>query len=279
MPSWIPEVTLVVLASALAISKASAADGDGTTVPPGLERLRTRAVFFGHQSVGMNVLDGLQQLPGASGQVVRIAEVAPGTAVAPGTLAHAWVGRNHDPVSKIEAFARAVDALPAPGVDIALVKLCYVDFAPETDPAAIFSRYRAAIADLQRRHPRTTFVHVTAPVSRVQGGAKALLKQALGKEPYGLIENVRREEYNQLLRQAYEGKEPIFDLARVESTAPDGRVETVEWKGKRAPALVAAYTDDGGHLNQEGKRRAALALLSVLASIPDAPAPGAAPVR
>ncbi|MGA8891980.1 MAG: hypothetical protein WB493_10450, partial [Anaeromyxobacteraceae bacterium] len=271
---------LVLAASAIAIAVAAGPAVGAEGVPPsaeaGLERLRGKSVFFGHQSVGMNVLDGLQLLAARSGKELRITEVRPGTAIAPGTIGHAWVGENHAPSTKIDAFVRAVDALPAPGVDVALVKLCYVDFAPETDVAAILARYRAALDDLRRRHPHTTFVHVTAPVSTVQGGAKALLKQVMGKPPYGLVENVRREEYNQALRKAYGGKEPIFDLARIESTAPDGRVETVEWQGRRVPALVPAYTDDGGHLNEAGRLRAAAALVDLLAGLPDAPGAGAA---
>jgi hypothetical protein len=275
---------LAVAFSAVAATTASAATPGGSTAYDELTRLRSRTVFFGHQSVGMNVLDGVQLLASQLGTEVRIVELRPGEAVPPGSLAHAWVGKNHDPASKIEAFARAVDSLPAPGVDIALVKLCYVDFTSDTDAAAVLALYRVGIEGLQRRHPGTTFVHVTAPVSMLEHGAKALLKQAMGKAPYGLVENVRREEYNQLLRQSYEGKEPIFDLARLESTAPDGRVETVEWKGRRVPAMVPAYTDDGGHLNREGKLLAARALVSLLASVPvppkhDAPKPSAAAGR
>lgn len=284
MQSWIHVAALAVAFSAIAATTASAATPGGASANDELIRLGSRTVFFGHQSVGMNVLDGVQLLASQSGTEVRIVELRPGDAVPPGSLAHAWVGKNHDPASKIEAFARAVDSLPAPGVDIAMVKLCYVDFTADTDAAALLARYRAGIEELQRRHPGTTFVHVTAPVSMLERGAKALLKQALGKAPYGLVENVRREEYNQLLRQSYEGKEPIFDLARLESTAPDGRVETVEWKGRRVPAMVPAYTDDGGHLNREGKLLAARALVSLLASVPvppkpDAPKPSAATGR
>ena len=81
-------------------------------------------------------------LASQSGTEVRIVELRPGDAVPSGSLAHAWVGQNHDPDSKIEAFARAVDSLPAPGVDIALVKFCYVDFSADTDAAAVLARYR-----------------------------------------------------------------------------------------------------------------------------------------
>jgi hypothetical protein len=281
MQSWIHLAAMAVALSAIAATTVSAATPGDAPTGDDLTRLRSRTVFFGHQSVGMNLLDGVQLIASGSGTGIRIAEFRAGEAVPPGTVAHAWVGTNHDPASKIDAFARAVDSFPAPGVDIALVKLCYVDFTADTDAAALLARYRAGIEGLQRRHPGTTFVHVTAPVSTVEGGARALLKQAMGKPPYGLLENVRREEYNQLLRRTYEGKEPVFDLARLESTAPDGRVETVEWKGKRVPAMVPAYTDDGGHLNREGKILAARALVSLLASVPvppkpDAPKPSAA---
>ena len=284
MQSWMHFAALAVAVSAVAATTASAATQGGSSANDELTRLRSRTVFFGHQSVGMNVLDGVQLLASQSGTEVRIVELRPGDAVPQGSLAHASVGKNRDPDSKLEAFARAVDSLPAPGVDIALVKFCYVDFSATTDAAAVLARYRVVIEGLQRRHPGTTFVHVTAPVTMLERGAKALLKQALGKAPYGLVENVRREEYNQLLRQAYEGKEPIFDLARLESTAPDGRLETVEWKGRRVPAMVPAYTDDGGHLNREGKLLAARALVSLLASVPippkpDGPKPSAAAGR
>jgi hypothetical protein len=278
MHTWIQVAGLVAAVSVIAVTgtTATAQTGGGAPVREGLAKVGLRTVFFGHQSVGMNVLEGLQTLASREGTEIRLVELKPGTPVPPGTIAHAWVGENEKPFTKIDAFVRAVDAIPSPGVNIAFVKFCYVDFTPDTDAAALMTRYQAAIADLRQRHPRTTFVHVTAPVSTVQGGAKSLLKQLTGKQPYGLVENVRREEYNSLLRKTYQGKEPFFDLARVESTFPDGRVETVEWKGRRVPALVPAYTEDGGHLNEEGRARAARELLSVLASIPDGMGAGAA---
>lgn len=235
-----------------------------------LARLARRSVFFGHQSVGMNLLDGVAELAREGGPAPRIVEVRAGEAVPPGTLGHAWVGENHAPATKLAAFAKAIDALPPPGVEVALVKLCYVDFTPATDVEALLREYREALAGLKRRHPGTTFVHVTAPVSGVQGGWKGWAKRIAGQAPYGLVENVVRERFNRLLRREYQGKEPLFDLARVEATAPDGRLETVTWKGEVAPALVPAYTDDGGHLNGLGRRQAATALVSLLAALPDA---------
>ena len=69
------------------------------------------------------------------------------------------------------------------------------------------TRYLPAIA---------VFVHVTVPLTAAQSGLKSLVKRPMGRAP----DNVRLEEYNQLLRRTYAGREPIFDLARLESISP-----------------------------------------------------------
>jgi hypothetical protein len=231
-----------------------------------LVALSQRRVFFGHQSVGMNLLEGVRELAVREGVALRIEERTNATGLGPGTLAHGWIAENSDPLRKLRSF----DAALAPGVgpDLALMKFCYVDIGPETDVAALFAAYQATMGTLRARHPRTTFVHVTVPLTTVQGGIKAMVKWLLDRPPYGLLENARREEFNALLRRSYEGLEPLFDLAQVESTTPTGAAEIASWKDRTVPALVAAYTDDGGHLNQEGRIRAARALVAVLAAAP-----------
>jgi hypothetical protein len=193
--------------------------------------------------------------------------------VPPATFGHTTVARNGDPLLKLQSFEQAFGEQPS-GVDIALLKFCFVDINANTDARALFGRYRSSIDGLRAKNPGTIFVHVTAPLTEVKDGPKAYVKRLLGRAPDEAIENTRREEYNNLMRQTYRGREPIFDLARVESTAPDGAAVTVEWNGSVAPAMVPAYTDDGGHLNSVGRLRAARELISVLAAVPDG-APGA----
>jgi len=228
-----------------------------------LRVLSRRSVFFGHQSVGMNLLQGVRELAAADGVALRIEERTAAIDLLPGTLAHGWLAENSDPMRKLRSFDAAL--APGAGPDVALMKFCYVDVGAETDVTALFREYDATLRVLRTRHPRTAFVHVTIPLTTVQGGVKALVKWLLDRPPYGWLENARREEFNELMRRSYRGREPIFDLARVESTAPDGTAETAAWKGRATPALVVAYTDDGGHLNEEGRRRAARALLAALA--------------
>lgn len=238
-----------------------------------LEAVSRETIFFGHQSVGENVLDGVRRLAAAQGVPLRL-EQAGATAAAPhqGAWLHARIGENGNPDLKLQSFVRAIDeGAPA---DVALMKFCYVDFHAATDPAALFARYRTAVRGLQERHPRTTFVHVTVPLTAPQGVAKSLAKRLLGRET-SEAENARREQFNAALRDAFLGREPLFNLARLEATHEDGRAETITWRGRAVPVLVAAYTDDGGHLNAKGQDRVARELVALLAALPRAPAPAA----
>lgn len=258
--------TLLALAVAAGSATAAAAEADAS-LRAELDRVAQRRIYFGHQSVGNNLLDGIKQLAAQAGVSVRSTEATSAGGVPPATFGHTPVARNGDPLQKLQSFEQAMGQQPS-GLDIALVKFCYVDITANTDAKALFARYRATMDGLKAKHPGTTFVHVTTPLTIAQGGMKAGLKKLIGRAPHGAIENQRREEYNVLLRQTYQGREPIFDLARTESIAPDGTAVAVEWNGSLAPAMAPEYTDDGGHLNAAGKLRAARELISVLAAIP-----------
>lgn len=214
-----------------------------------LQRVAHERVFFGHQSVGAQILQGVKELAAKEGVPVFIKDQ--------------FVPENGDPLRKLESFKASVGT--GSKYDVALVKFCYVDINPDTDAAGLFDHYRQAMNELRAKNPRTVFVHATLPLTTVQTGPKAWVKLALGRSPYGTVENVKRDEYNRLLRATYAGREPIFDLARIESTAPDGTRVTVTWDGITAPALSPEYTSDGGHLNARGRLMAAREFLAVLA--------------
>ena len=233
-----------------------------------MKRIAQQRIFLGHQSAGMNLFDGIKQLSMTSGVPVRIAEVATASAVLSATIGHTFVEENRNPLRKLESFEHAMGPRRT-ALDISLAKFCYVDFNSGTDVKDIYPHYKAAIDELKAGNPGTTFVHVTAPLTAVPGEFKTSLKKLLGYAPDGILEDTRREEYNTLLRQTYQAREPIFDLAHVEFTAPDGAAISVEWKGNIVPVMDSVYTDDGEHLNTVGKLRAARELISVLASIPN----------
>ena len=84
---------------------------------------------------------------------------------------------------------------------------------------------------------------------------------------WGYDDNIKRNQFNELLRKEYDGKAPIFDLARTESTLPDGKRSSFSKDGKNYYFMVPDYTHDGGHLNELGRKRAAEQLLVVLTAV------------
>lgn len=229
-----------------------------------LFRLSQLRIFFGHQSVGMNLLDGVREIAARHSEIpLRVSEVAGELPAA--TFGHAFIAENGKPELKLEGFERALSTI-GPVADVALLKFCYADFSRDTDPAALFARYQASLRAVQTRYPRLTFVHVTVPLTTVDTSAKSVAKRLLGRAPGGLLENARREDFNALLRAAFAEKEPLFDLALLESTAPGGAREQHGWNGQMIPALHPAYTEDGGHLAASTRPWFAQQLVAALAA-------------
>jgi lysophospholipase L1-like esterase len=268
-----------LLAAFTLIAAGCAAADPGTPPAPvdvGEEALRMLAqhrIFFGHQSVGRDLLTGLEELAAAGGPTsLRIVQGRDPALLGPGVLLHDAIGRNEQPLTKLDDFARAIDAGLGGRASVALLKLCYIDFSADSDVDALFARYRSTLQELRARHPSTTFVHVTTPLTTVQQGLKASLRRALGKPVWGERENLKRAAYNARLRQEFAGQ-PLFDLARLESTTAGGQRHLVDVDGQRAEVLAPIYTDDGGHLNAAGRRVLAAELLRVLGALPAPPAP------
>lgn len=229
-----------------------------------LSRVRSMRIFFGHQSVGKNIVDGLQALATENAKYrLNIVESDTPEKIKGPVFSHFRVGSNMAPVSKIESFRDNV-SISGKSVNVALFKFCYVDVGPDTDVVKLFHEYKKTLADLERQFPNITFIHVTIPVKALDGGVKGVVKKVLGKST-GEAANISRTSYNDLLRKEYLGKAPIFDLAAVESTTPDGSRIQGEKNGARYEALYPLYTDDGEHLNRDGGKRAAMALLNTLA--------------
>ena len=70
------------------------------------------------------------------------------------------------------------------------------------------------------------------------------------------------------MRQTYDGREPVFDLARLESSRPGApdRVSS-SFKGQTAYGLLPEYTTDGGHLTGPAEKLIAAEFLRFLANV------------
>lgn len=225
-----------------------------------------KRILFGHQSVGKNLIDGLNDLAGKDPVArLNIVETDSPVGTSGPIFAHFPVGANTKPDSKIASFA---DHLTKNGknIDVAFFKFCYVDTNMDTDVESLFQRYQKAMVELKKQFPDVAFVHVTIPLTSLEAGFKGSIKKMFGK-PVGEEANVVRTRYNTLLRNAYAGREPLFDLAAVESTAPDGSRIQGQKNGAAYEALCPQYTYDGGHLNELGRSRCAIAMIQTLSNV------------
>src|SRR3954469_13552219 len=127
------EARHMVLTALLTLSATQLADEE-------LARVASRRIFFGHQSVGANILDGVNDV--AQGKL-RIREGRSSALLASPGLLHARLGKNESPSSKVKDFEAALDSLGG-AVDIAFFKFCYVDFDASTDVEQLFTEYMAS---------------------------------------------------------------------------------------------------------------------------------------
>lgn len=233
-----------------------------------IARISSERIFFGHQSVGSNILDGVRELAATDPRLkVRILKSAdPGLIDGP-ALMEFEIGQNGDPRSKDEAFAQILaKGFAARGGGIAMYKYCYADIDASTDLKQMFESYRSEISALKAKYPALQIVHITVPLTVAELGPKAWIRGLLGQATRQDA-NVKRNEFNRLLLQTYAGKEPIFDLAKVESTHADGSRSYFMRNGEMIYTLASKHTTDGGHLNESGRRVVAAALLQVLSEL------------
>ncbi|HJP59898.1 MAG TPA: SGNH/GDSL hydrolase family protein [Gemmatimonadaceae bacterium] len=232
-----------------------------------VERWRSiarRAIYFGHQSVGYNITAGLEKLSSDFSLGLKLVETHEPSAILQPAFVHFRAGRNMDPASKNTAMLKMLESRPQPDRAIVLLKYCYVDIDRRTDINVVFAGYQAMVRAIRARYPDVTIVHSTVPLTTVESPAKARAKELLGR-PSFRQDAIARQRYNELVRAAYSNREPLFDIARVESISLERKAVGFEANGKRVETLAPEYTSDGGHLNERGQAIVAKELLNVLA--------------
>lgn len=233
------------------------------------QKLSELTIFFGHQSVGNNILDGIRDIAKENPKFnVSILDDINSKKNSGLLLIHSTIGENNEIKRKVDDFKEIMDKGMGDKANIAFMKFCYVDFNKSTDVDKALNYYRDTMKYLKEKYPETNFVHATVPVEVNVGTWKTWIKKIIGKEDIWEYESaIPRGRYNALLRKEYEGKEPIFDLAMIESTHTNGKKEFFEYQGTKYPALVPEYTTDGGHLNEKGRKIVAEQLLIFLSNL------------
>ncbi len=228
--------------------------------------LAQKKIFFGHQSVGIDLMNGIVDVMAENPQIsLNILDEAPGGELASGVFFHARVGKNRQPETKVAAFINVIDRQMKGKLDAAFLKFCYVDAKNDTDVIGLLGKYQEAVRNLHVKYPDLKIIHFTMPLKMQQMTWKTKVKSWLGRDVWEVADNVKRNEFNKLLLTEYRGKEPVFDIAAYEAISVDGAEETFKNKGVKYYSLRKEYTDDGGHLNSFGRKIVAEQLLIFLA--------------
>lgn len=225
-------------------------------------------VFFGHHSVGNNILKGVRGLADRAGVPLRIEEITTEGVVPEGPgLFHGKVGENLDPDAKIADFAEMLGAPGEARYDVATFKFCYVDLdegSKERSPDKLFERYASNMSAIEAAHPGVKVLRSTMPLMAEPPGKKTRLKRMLGMSTSTDAANVDRGEFNRLTRERY-ATDDLLDVARFEATRSDGSIAAFSADGHEVEMLALEYTSDGGHLNEVGQERVAAAFIHRIA--------------
>ncbi len=239
--------------------------GDNEDVGALLQELSSHKIYFGHQSVGFNIISGIEQWEQETGVQLDRVETRDFAENVNAPFVHFRVGKNGDPNSKIDDFVSQVESIPGDSTSVAFFKFCYVDITGSSDVDVVFDYYKEKMLYLKDNFSNCNIILVTVPMTGVQKGIKATAKKILSRQPSGVLENIKRNEFNERLINEFSGVFPVFDLAGVETTLPDGSTQTYKYKGGEYPCMPDFYTSDLGHLNDFGARIVAYNMIAFLA--------------
>ena len=238
-----------------------------------LRELSCKKIFFGHQSIGFNIIDGINDIMNDNPELkLNIVEYNNLSDFNSSNFIHAAEGNNTKPDTKLDAFSEHIKEGIGGIADFAFLKLCYVDITADSDVNKIFDYYRSSMEHLKQLYPETTFIHITVPIVSqkidIITELTNMIKRIIGKSVNEIYRNnIKRSQFNDLMIEKYEGKEPIFDFARVESMLLDGTRQYHELDGYIYYSMIPEYTDDGGHLNEKGRRFVAEQFIIFLANL------------
>lgn len=194
--------------------------------------LSSQNIYFGHRSVGENIISGMKKIISEdTSSGLRITKLENLKYNGSRYFADSNIGKNGDPESKIKEFARTVDSLSTLGLNLAMMKFCYVDITSSTDVNSVFNYYAGAIASLKRKHPGLTIINFTVPLTAQRSLYRKLVDLVKGNDSNNQADNAARNKFNELLKSQFPHDE-IFDLAGIESTYPDGKRNTEITDGK-----------------------------------------------
>jgi hypothetical protein len=245
---------------------------NGTGSPSGASRwsiVASRTIYFGHQGVGNGVVAGVEGVASEHALPLRVVQTRDPATITGPAFVHFLAGQSRDFASKNAAVLRLLESPTRARKPVLMLKYCYGDIKSAADTTTMFEAYRDTVDTIQFEHPDVTVLHATIPLVTVESALESGTRQFFGRQTMrdGAI---ARHRYNELVRFEFTDTEPIFDLAKVEATQPDGTLAGFSAGGRLIETLATENTDDGTHLNARCQKAAAQALLDLLSDVIEA---------
>ncbi|MGD0744464.1 MAG: hypothetical protein ABSA45_04835 [Verrucomicrobiota bacterium] len=205
--------------------------------------------YFAHASVGGNMMDGIADLHGMNPNFYQFHGVSedgnpPATTETGGI--YEYMRGNPGWQVKVDTFQTYVsNGWRFPKVNFALNKMCWID------PTADLNYYIRSMTNLEAAFPQTMFVYATMPLNTSEDN-----------------DNYLRSLYNDGLRDwCRTNNRVLFDIADVESRDTSGALCSFTWNSRICQKLYSGYTDDGGHLNTQGRQLVARGFYALSAAL------------
>ncbi len=187
------------------------------------KNLSRKRIYFAHQSVGNNIIQGIFDIVIANYAIElsikeRVIDEESGSPV----FLHSKIGENGHPIKKIDDFKNVIQDTVGKDIDIAVLKLCFWDIRKDTDINEVFTKYKCNIGELKKEYPHIKFIHCTVPLMKHTNTLIAKIKRLLNITIFSDLDNIKRNEFNELILREYGGGECIIRHS-------DDRVHSFGW--------------------------------------------------
>jgi hypothetical protein len=234
--------------------------------------IQDKRIYFGHRSVGNSIIKGLKDIASNFDEIqiniidMDSTDINSNPIIHNSFFAHNRIGINGEPDTKCNSFYETIHQKIENNVDFAFFKFCFADIKAKSNVSQSFKYYKETIQKLDEKFPEINFLHMTIPIGSGSAPWKQTIKNILGKDDWSVPDNIKRNEFNKLITENF-SDHLIFDLAKVESTYPDGSRSQFKKDGQVYYNLVYDYTTDGGHLNELGSKIVAKEFIHYLADV------------
>ena len=132
-----------------------------------IQKLLNKKIFFGHMSVGYNIIDGLNDIIREDPRFFgfSIFEITDGVNILDPGFYHQRNGKNGFPTSKCDAFKNfLINDNIGTQFDIVFFKFCYVDLNENSDVKEILEIYINTLEEVSKKFPNLKIIPVTVPL-------------------------------------------------------------------------------------------------------------------